>query len=59
LEYRNVLWAARLLLVIHNFEEFLAMPAFVSRHSQDIPAFLGKMMAMGSIQFAIALIIVS
>lgn len=59
MEYRRALWLGPLVLVIHNFEEYLTMPAFNTRHSQDLPAFVRNIAAMSSDQFSIALIIVT
>ncbi len=59
MEYRKALWLAPLLLVIHNIEEYLTMPTFISRHGQDLPAFIGNSLAISSEQFSIALMIVT
>jgi len=59
MEYRKALWLAPLLLVIHNFEEYLTMPAFISRYWQDLPAFISNITSWSSHQFSVALIIVT
>lgn len=59
MEYRKALWLAPLALVIHNFEEYLTMPTFTSRHWQDLPVVISNIAAMGSDQFSAALIIVT
>ena len=58
MEYRKLLWLAPLLLVLHNIEEYLTMPTFISRHGQDLPAFISNIM-MSREQFSVALIIVT
>ncbi|MDD3364061.1 MAG: HXXEE domain-containing protein [Syntrophomonas sp.] len=58
MKYRQAMWLAPLLLIIHNLEEYLTMSAFISRHLEDLPAFYKKM-AMSSEQFTQALIIVT
>ncbi|MFZ2538734.1 MAG: HXXEE domain-containing protein [Oscillospiraceae bacterium] len=59
MEYRKALWLATLLLVVHNVEEFMTMPPFISRHGQDLPTLIRKATAMSSEQFSVALIIVT
>lgn len=59
MEYRRVLWLAPLLLVIHNFEEYLTAPNFFASHWRELPAFISNITAWNSHQFSIALIIVT
>ncbi|MEN6461098.1 MAG: HXXEE domain-containing protein [Syntrophomonas sp.] len=59
MEYRKALWVAPLLLVIHNFEEYLTMPTFIAGHWRDLPGFISNITSWSSHQFSIALIIVT
>lgn len=59
MEYRQVLWLTPILLLIHNFEEYLTMPVFIVRHGQDLPAFINNITSWSRDQLGLALIIVT
>lgn len=56
MEYRKIIWLTPILLTIHNIEEYLTMPAFITSHWQDYPAFLNKYIAFMADHFSLVLL---